>query len=400
MKSWLLRYRTRVLIGFLGLLIVVGWLWPRLMPTPVEFMTVPVSRQDIRETVLATGTLEGLKQVNVGAQVSGQLQQLKVKLGDSVTKGQLLAVIDPVIPQNDLRDAEAALDNVMAQKQAKQALLKQYSLELRRQQAMRSQDATAQADLEQAEAALMQTQAELRSLDAQIRQAHIKVDTAKANLGYTQISAPMDGVVIAIVTEEGQTVVSSQSAPTILKLADLDTMTVKAEISEADVIRVQPGQATRFTILGDPDTEYQGVMRAIEPAPESESSEESSTTSSSSTSSAIYYNGLFDVPNPGHKLRVSMTAQVTIVLGESKQALAIPLSVLGKRLASHRYEVQVLVNGRPEARTITTGRKDSVNIEVLEGLNEGDRLVIGDSLSAEAAQQANSSERRGPPPRG
>ncbi len=399
MKSWLLRYRKRVLLGAVALLIGIGWLWPSLFPEPVEFMTVPVTRQDIRETVLATGSLEGRKQVNVGAQVSGQLKQLKVKLGDSVKKGQLLAVIDPVIPQNDLRDAEAALDNVLAQSQAKQALLKQYRLELRRQRTMRGQDASAQADLEQAEAQLAQTQAELRSLDAQTRQAHIKVDTAKANLGYTQISAPMDGVVIAIVTEEGQTVVSSQSAPTILKLADLDTMTVKAEISEADVIRVRPGQATRFTILGDPDTQYQGVMRAIEPAPESESSESSSTTSSTS-SSAIYYNGLFDVPNPDHKLRVSMTAQVTIVLGESKQALAIPLSVLGQRLAGNRYEVQVLVNGHPEPRTISTGRKDSVNIEVLEGLSEGERLVIGDSASAEAAQQANASERRGPPPRG
>ena len=400
MKFWWLRYRKRVLLGAVALLIGIGWLWPSLFPEPVEFMTVPVTRQDISETVLATGSLEGRKQVNVGAQVSGQLQQLKVKLGDSVSKGQLLAVIDPVIPQNDLRDAEAALDNVLAQKQAKQALLKQYRLELQRQRAMRSQDASAQADLEQAEAALAQTQAELRALDAQTRQAHIKVDTAKANLGYTQISAPMDGVVIAIVTEEGQTVVSSQSAPTILKLADLDTMTVKAEISEADVIRVRPGQATRFTILGDPDTQYQGVMRAIEPAPESESSESSSSTTSSTSSSAIYYNGLFDVPNPDHKLRVSMTAQVTIVLGESKQALAIPLSVLGQRLAGNRYEVQVLVNDRPESRAITTGRKDSVHIEVLEGLSEGERLVIGDSASAEAAQQANSSERRGPPRRG
>ena len=400
MKFWWLRYRKRVLLGAVALLIGIGWLWPSLFPEPVEFMTVPVTRQDISETVLATGSLEGRKQVNVGAQVSGQLQQLKVKLGDSVSKGQLLAVIDPVIPQNDLRDAEAALDNVLAQKQAKQALLKQYRLELQRQRAMRSQDASAQADLEQAEAALAQTQAELRALDAQTRQAHIKVDTAKANLGYTQISAPMDGVVIAIVTEEGQTVVSSQSAPTILKLADLDTMTVKAEISEADVIRVQPGQATRFTILGDPDTQYQGVMRAIEPAPESESSESSSSTTSSTSSSAIYYNGLFDVANPDHKLRVSMTAQVTIVLGESKQVLVIPLSVLGQRLAGNRYEVQVLVNDRPESRAITTGRKDSVHIEVLEGLSEGERLVIGDSASAEAAQQANSSERRGPPRRG
>ena len=336
MKSWLLRYRKRVLLAALALLLLIGWGWPTWFPEPVEFMTVPVTRQDIRETVLATGSLEGRKQVNVGAQVSGQLQQLKVKLGDSVTQGQLLAVIDPVLPQNDLRDAEAALDNVLAQKQAKQALLKQYALELRRQRTMRSQDASAQADLEQAEAQLAQTQAELRALEAQTRQAHIKVDTAKANLGYTQIRAPMDGVVIAIVTEEGQTVVSSQSAPTILKLADLDTMTVKAEISEADVIRVQPGQATRFTILGDPDTQYQGVMRAIEPAPKSESSESSSSTTSSTSSSAIYYNGLFDVPNPQHRLRVSMTAQVTIVLGESKQALASPLSVLGQRLAGNR----------------------------------------------------------------
>ena len=400
MKFWWLRYRKRVLLGAVGLLIGIGWLWPSLFPEPVEFMTVPVTRQDISETVLATGSLEGRKQVNVGAQVCGQLQEPKVRLGDSASKGQLLAVIDPVIPQNDLRDAEAALDNVLAQKQAKQALLKQYRLELQRQRTMRGQDASAQADLEQAEAALAQTQAELRALDAQTRQAHIKVDTAKANLGYTQISAPMDGVVIAIVTEEGQTVVSSQSAPTILKLADLDTMTVKAEISEADVIRVQPGQATRFTILGDPDTQYQGVMRAIEPAPESESSESSSSTTSSTSSSAIYYNGLFDVANPDHKLRVSMTAQVTIVLGESKQVLVIPLSVLGQRLAGNRYEVQVLVNDRPESRAITTGRKDSVHIEVLEGLTEGERLVIGDSASAEAAQQANSSERRGPPRRG
>ena len=95
-----------------------------------------------------------------------------------------------------------------------------------------------------------------------------------------------------------------------------------------------------------------------------------------------------------------MTTQVTIVLGESKQALAIPLSVLGQRLAGNRYEVQVLVKGQPEPRVITTGRKDSVHIEVLEGLTEGERLVIGDSASAEAAQQANAAERRGPPPRG
>ena len=399
MKSWVLRYRGRVVLSLIAAGLLFWWGMPLIFPPPVEYMTVPVSRQDIRETVLATGSLEGRKQVNVGAQVSGQLKQLKVQLGDTVTQGQLLAEIDPVIQQNDLRDAQAALDNVLAQKQAKQALLKQYSAALRRQQTMRHQDASAEADLEQAVAAETQTRAELRALDAQIRQAHIKVDTATANLGYTRISAPMDGVVIAIVTEEGQTVVSSQSAPTILKLADLDTMTVKAQISEADVIRVQPGQATSFTILGDPDSRYQATMRAIEPAPESESSDSTSTTTSSTTTSAIYYNGLFDVPNPDHKLRVSMTAQVEITLGESKQVLAIPLSVLGARQENGQYEVLVLEQGQPQRRLVTIGRKDSVNVEIRAGLQEGDRVVMGDSMSA-AAAQANSSERRGPPPRG
>jgi membrane fusion protein, macrolide-specific efflux system len=398
MKSWVLRYRGRLV-----LLVMAGavgfWLaMPLLFPPPVEYMTAPVTRQDIRETVLATGSLEGRKQVNVGAQVSGQLKQLKVKLGDSVTEGQLLAEIDPVIQQNDLRDAQAGLDNVLAQKQAKQALLRQYVLALHRQQTMRHQDASAEADLEQAAAAQAQTQAELKALDAQIRQAHIKVDTARANLGYTRISAPMNGVVIAIVTEEGQTVVSSQSAPTILKLADLDTMTVKAQISEADVIRVKPGQMTSFTILGDPDTRYQGILRAVEPAPESESSD-SSTTTTTSSSSAIYYNGLFDVPNPDHKLRVSMTAQVVITLGESQQVLSIPMSVLGTRLESGKYEVMVLDQGQPQHRVVTTGRKDSVNIEIRSGLQEGDRLIMGDSLSA-AAAQASKSPRHSPPGRG
>ena len=383
-----------------GLLVIVSVVlksW--LVPAPVEYLTVPVSRGDIRETVLATGKLEGFRQVNVGAQVSGQLKKLHVTLGESVKKGQLLAEIDPTLQQNDLHDAEAALDNVRAKKKAKLALLRQYQLAYQRQRAMRRDNASAQADLEQALASLEQTQAELVALEAQIRQAVIKVDTAQANLGYTRIMAPMDGVVIAIVTEEGQTVVSAQSAPTILKLADLDTMTVKAEISEADVIRVRPGLKAEFTVLGAPNEVFASTLRAIEPAPESVSSESSNTSSTSTTSTAIYYNGLFDIANPEHKLRVSMTAQVTVVLGESKQTLLIPLSVLGRELGIDQYQVQVLEQGRPVSRQIHTGRKDSVNIEVLSGLNVGDAIVVGDSASAEAAVE-QPDRHPGPPPRG
>ena len=408
MKQLWARYRGRLILALGVFLFGLYLSWSALFPPPVEFMTVPVTRQDIAETVLATGTLDGRKKVSVGAQASGQLNKLHVALGESVKKGQLLAEIDPELQQDDLRDAEAALKNVTAQLTAKRALLKKHQLALTRQRAMRREDASAQADLESAEADLAQTRAEIESLEAQIAQARIKVNTARTNLGYTRILAPMDGVVIAIVTEEGQTVNAAQSAPTILKLADLDTMTVKAQISEADVIRVQAGQKSRFTILGEPDKSFEGVLRAIEPAPESESSDSSSSTtgssSSNSSSSAIYYNGLFDVPNPGHKLRVSMTAEVTILLGESKQALTIPRSVLGKKQGDNHYEVLVLAGDHPEPRQIRTGRQDSANIEVLDGLKEGELIVLGDSLSAEAAGEAEAassgSRRRGPPPGG
>lgn len=377
----------------LALVVVGGLAWWLLAPAKpkAQFLTVAAKKADIESAVLATGALEAFQQVDVGAQVSGQIKSLKVDLGDSVKKGQLLAEIDPRLQQNDLKKAQATLNSTKAQKRAKEALLEQYRLEYQRQQTMNQADAGSRADLEKARAQLASTQAELQVLDAQIAQAEIEVDTAQTNLGYTQITAPMDGVVIAVVTKEGQTVVSAQSAPTILILADLDTMTVKAEISEADVTKVQAGQKVYFTTLGEPDQRYYASLRNVEPAPTtvSDSASSSSSSSSSSSNTAIYYYGLFDVPNPGHRLRLSMTAQVHVVLAEAKDALSIPVSQLGKALGENRYEVAVLGKGRPERREITTGVRDNVNVQVLSGLSLGDKLVVGDN-----ALQYTGDERR------
>lgn len=349
---------------------------------------------DLEETVLASGTLNALKTLDVGAQASGQLKKLHVRLGDQVKKGQLLAEIDPVLQQNSLKDAEATQENVQAQMQAKKALLQQYGLAYRRQKELAARDAVSKADLESAEAQLETTRADLAALEAQLKKARIAVDTAKANLEYTRIVAPMDGVVIGIITEEGQTVVSAQSAPTILKLADLETITVKSQISEADVTRVRPGQKVYFTILGEPDTRHYGTLRAIEPATDAASSGSSSSTTSSST--AIYYNALFDVPNPDRKLRVSMTAQVAVVLSEAKQVVSIPVSALRDKGKDGRQSVQVLVNGVPQERTIRVGISNNVNVQVIEGLREGERVTIGDGAAQTAT--ASSSRPPGPPP--
>ena len=362
----------------------------------VTYITAPVVRMDLEESVLASGTLKAYKTVAVGAQVSGQLKKLHVKLGDKVKSGQLLAEIDPVLQRNTLKDAEAQVENLQAQKRSKLASLRQYELARQRQLAMQKYEASSRADLESAQAQLDSTRGDISSLDAQIKKARIAVDTARANLGYTSISAPINGVVISIDTEEGQTVVSTQSATTILTLADLDTITVKAKISEADVIRVKPGLVTYFTLLGDTETRYYGKLRAIEPGPVSSSSTTTSSSSSSSSSSAVYYNGLFEVPNPENRLRVSMTAQVSIVLGSASKALCIPVSAIGEKKDGY-VQVRVLRDNRPETRRVKTGLTNNVFVQILEGVAEGERVVVGDSSTVPAAEKSN---RPGPPPGG
>ena len=359
-------------------------------PPPPTFAVAEVTRANLEDSVLASGTIDAIERVSVGAQATGQLKSLKVELGDRVKKGQLVAEIDDLTQQNELRNAEAALQTRRAERAAKVATLKQAELAFKRQRQMLAADASSREAYETAEATLAVTRAEIASLDAQIAQAEIQVDTARVNLGYTRIVSPIDGMVVAVVTKEGQTVNSIQSAPTIIKVAQVDTMTIKAQISEADVTRVKAGLPVYFTILGEPDQRYHATLRAVEPAPDSIQKDDatSSLTSSStsSTSAAVYYNGLFDVPNPDEKLRISMTAQVFIVLGEAKDAVVVPASALGKRGEDGRYAVRVVgKDNQTEVRQVKIGMNNNVQAQVLEGLEVGEKVVSADSAPAQPA---------------
>ncbi|MGY3889942.1 efflux RND transporter periplasmic adaptor subunit [Aeromonas mytilicola] len=358
----------------LALLALVVWLaWPGKTPDPV--LTATVTRQDVEQTVLASGVLQAIEQVDVGAQVSGQVTYLAVEAGQQVKQGDLLAEIDPLIAQNNLKTAEAELASRRAQLKIKQAQLKQNELAWRRQQQMFRQEASSRADLESAEAQLAVTRAELQSAQADIDNALIKVERTKTELGYNRIQAPMDGTVVSIVTRQGQTLAASQTVPTLLKLANLDTMTVKAQISEADVTKVRAGMPVYFTLIGDPDRRYHGTLRTVELAPTNINEQSANTTTTSNA--AIYYYALFDVPNPDHQLRVAMTTQVTIVLGERKQVLAIPQTALGKKLGENEYEVTLFKeDGQKETRRIKTGMKDDIKIEVVSGLDEQDKVTL------------------------
>ncbi len=355
---------------------------------PPRYLTAPAAVGDVEQTVLASGTLQPLTLIDVGAQVSGQVKTLNVALGDHVKQGELIATIDAAPQRNALRNAQATLEQQQAQRLAQEAVVQQDKLALQRQTITLAAQASSRQDYEAADANLKSAEANLAATNAQIRQATVSVDTANINLGYTQVVAPIDGVVVATPTKQGQTVNAVQSAPTIVELANLATMTVKAQISEADVIRVHPGQTVYFTILGDPDRRYYARLRAIEPAPNSVTSSTSSSSSSTSTSAAVYYNGLFDIPNPDGLLRTQMTAQVYIILASAKGVLTVPSAALTPAGGPGRYTVRVMdAHRKPSVREVRVGINNNVLAQVQSGLRAGEEVVIGEGPATPPAPQ-------------
>ena len=350
-------------------------LYVRVSSTVAPQASVVIERGDIEKTVLATGILKPSVQVNVGAQVNGQLKKLYVNAGDRVTKGQLLAEIDPTLQESELRKSEAALVSAVAQKEAAQFTLIQYQLELKRQLRMDRDGSGTKSNLEDAQTKVDTQKAQIKVNQSQIIQAQMALETAKANLGYTRILAPVDGQVLGIVTKEGQTVVSSQTAPTILVLANVDTMTVQTRISETDILKVRPGQPLWFYVVADPKRHYQSVMGILQDAP-NEALQDDNTRAQSQQSSAVYYNGVFSVPNPEHLLRTSMTAQVFIVTEQAKNVLRLPMMALGQPQGRDSYYVQVIKGDAIEKRLIQVGINDRQFVEVKEGLSEGEHVAI------------------------
>ncbi len=349
-----------------------------------HWLTAKTRLGDVEDVVLANGVLRPNKLVNVGAQVSGQVKALHVRLGETVKRGQLIAEIDPTPQQNSLRDERASIAVMQAQRAARIAALEQAKANLARQQTMMREDATSRQELQAARAQFTSARSELAVLEAQLRQAGIKLETAHVNLGYTRIVAPMDGVVVAIVTEAGQTLNSVQSAPTVVKLASLDPMLVEAQISEADVPRVKPGMPAWFTLLGDPDRRYATTLKSIDPGPTDLAKD---TSGASGTSSAIYYNALLEVPNADGNLRISMTAKVNIVARKASDVLLVPAAALGARKPDGRYPVRVVValrdgGQRVETRDVRIGLNNRIDAEVVSGLKAGEEVVVGEDTSA------------------
>ncbi|WP_353798092.1 efflux RND transporter periplasmic adaptor subunit [Enterobacter cloacae] len=350
------------------------------MASPSPHTRLPVDTigtGDIEKVVLVTGILKPAVQVNVGAQVNGQLRKLYVRQGERVKKGQLLAEIDPTLQESELRNTKAQLASARAQKRSAQAMLLRYRQELDRQRLMQRDGSGVRSEFEQARSQYAVQVQQIAVSEAQIAQAEMAVKTAQANLSYTRIVAPVDGEVLGIVTREGQTIVSSQTAPTILVLADLDTMQVQTRISEADVQKIHPGQPLSFYVIANPDKRYASTMGYVQPAPQDamEASGERGM-GGNAQAMAVYYTGTFEVPNAGRELKTSMTAQVFIQIARASNVLRVPVAALGQALDADRYTITTVKDGNTQSRTIRIGIQDRQYAEVLEGLQAGEQVVL------------------------
>lgn len=378
----------RALAIVLAAAVVAGgaaWWW-KARPS-VVYQTQAVARGEVASTVTAIGTLQPRSYVDVGAQVSGLIQQLPVEPGSVVKKGQLLVEIDPSVQQATVDAGRAALAGLRAQRTDQQSQHRLAVQQLARQRQMAAEGATRDEDLQTAEATLASTAAKVAHLDAQIAQTQATQRAEEARLGYTRIYAPMAGTVVSVEARAGQTLNATYQTPNILRIADLSAMTVWTEVSEADVRRVKAGLPVYFTTLGGLDSatprRWNATVRQVLPAPpvpEGPAGAKAAGGSVPGAAKAVVYTVLFDVDNADGELMPQMTAQVGFVTAQAQGVLAVPLAALtavdGEPGA---YTARVLgADGQPVARTLRVGVRSRHLAEVQQGLAEGERLVVGE----------------------
>lgn len=354
--TWPRRFVGLVVVAVLAGLFV--WQVPLSSDDSARLPTTVISRGDVQTLVSATGILEPGSYVDVGAQVSGQLDVLHVRVGQEVARGDLLAEIDPTLYMANVDATRAQLKNQNAQVQDRRAQLRLAEIQFRRQQNLYREDATTQEALQIAEASLDSARAQLAVLQAQIEQTASTLRAEEANLGYANIYAPIDGTVVSIEARQGQTLNTNQQAPILMRIADLNTMRVRAQVSEADVSKLSPGMPVYFTTLGAPQKQLDGTLSYVEPTPEV-------------TNNVVLYNALFEVANSDGRLLPNMTAQVFFIQAQALDVLRVPLSALTNG------QVQVLQSdGTTVMRQVETGVTDRVYAEVLSGLAEGEEVVV------------------------
>ena len=372
----------------LGLLLAAGaayYFFSSNSKQETTYLTESVTRGNVEKTVIASGSVESVNEVNVGAQASGKITKLYVKLGQEIKKGEMIADIDSTTQINTLNTKKAALVSYQAQLKAKKTAYDVALSSYNRLSKLYTQKATSLDSVNTAKSTLDNAKAEMEAIEANIKQAEIEVNTAETNVGYTKITAPMDGTVISVPVSEGQTVNANQTTPTIVTIADLSKMKIKPEISEGDITKVKAGQEVSFTILSDSQTVYHSVIDSVDPAntTTSDSSSTSSlSSSSSSTTSAIYYYANVLIDNPDRTLRIGMTTENNIKIANAKDVLLVSNMAIQKR--DGKSFVNVLNDkNQPEPREVEIGVQNDFKTEIKSGLNEGEKVIVSQVANGE-----------------
>ena len=374
----------------LGLLVAAGavyYFFSSNNKQETTYLTESVTRGNVEKTVIASGSVESVNEVDVGAQASGKITKLYVKLGQEIKKGEMIADIDSTTQINTLNTKKAALVSYQAQLKAKKTVYDVALSSYNRLSKLYTQKATSLDSLNTAKSTLDNAKAEMEAIEANIKQAEIEVNTAETNVGYTKITAPMDGTVISVPVSEGQTVNANQTTPTIVTIADLSKMKIKPEISEGDITKVKAGQEVSFTILSDSQTVYHSVIDSVDPAnttttDSSSTSSSTSSSSSSSTTSAIYYYANVLIDNPDRTLRIGMTTENNIKIANAKDVLLVSNMAIQKR--DGKSFVNVLNDkNQSEPREVETGVQNDFQTEIKSGLNEGEKVIVSQVANGE-----------------
>ncbi|WP_428416216.1 efflux RND transporter periplasmic adaptor subunit [Methylibium sp.] len=364
---------NRALWVLLALLLIVGggyMAWRLVYGQPSlreQYQFATVQRADIQDLVTATGTVQPRDYVDVGAQVSGQLKRLHVEVGSIVKAGDLLAEIDPTVLTATVDARRAGLRNqraTLAERESQYALAQ---LLLSRQRNLMKDDATTTESLQQAEASAKAAKAQIDAIKATIEQTESTLRADEANLNYAKIYAPLAGTVVSVTARQGQTLNANQSAPTILRIADLSTMTVQTQVSEADVSKLRQDMTVYFTTLGSQGRRWYGTLRKVEPTP-------------TVTNNVVLYNALFDVPNNNQALMTNMTAQVFFIASEAKDALVVPVAAIGSGGGGA---------GRAGGARRERGETERAASAPAEGASAGERGASSSSASAPMTRAAS-----------
>ena len=352
----------------------------------ISYITEDVYRRDVQKVVNATGEVRAIDLVTIGAQVSGKIEHLHVKVGQEVKKGDLIAEIDSTTQQNEVDINKSRLDSYQAQLAAAKVSLEVAEKQYKRMQKLKKGNAASEEDLENALDTYETAKSRVVELESSIKETEISLSTAETNLGYTKITAPLDGTVVSVPVKEGQTINAAMNTPTIVQVANLDNMEIVIEISEGDIGNIKPGVKVTYSILADLNQIYETTLQSIDPGLTLLTNGE--YTEVVDSSEAIYYYGRLIVPNEDGILRIGMTTQNVIYVESAENVLTVP--VVAVKEAGDKEYVEVLTKKGVERRDITTGVSDGLNVEVKGGVSEGEKVILAKMSSAEISDKASS----------